>query len=188
MPWRRASSTTPTSDWLITAVGPPPCATRILRSVMAGLLRAANGAHSVPDSAAAHHRDSSPPVFTGLTPRRPGGTMQPNVEPETEGVRVQLPLPTRTRLYRPVAAVTPARRYRAADAHRHRAQRFAARRRRRRCARLDRLRGHPARRAVHAELRALALRLGTVQDLPHRRFRRRGGYGVDGVLGRTPPL
>src|SRR5271157_4887327 len=27
---RRASSATPTSDWLITAVGPPPWATRIL--------------------------------------------------------------------------------------------------------------------------------------------------------------
>src|SRR5574343_2108998 len=28
--WRRASRTTPTRDWLITAVGPPPWATRIL--------------------------------------------------------------------------------------------------------------------------------------------------------------
>ena len=32
--WRRASSTTPTSDWLMTAVGPPPWATRILPVVM----------------------------------------------------------------------------------------------------------------------------------------------------------
>jgi transposase-like protein len=32
--WRRASSTTPTIDWLITAVGPPPWATRTLMSDM----------------------------------------------------------------------------------------------------------------------------------------------------------
>ncbi len=36
--WRRASSTTPASDWLMTAVGPPPWATRILIGFMARLL------------------------------------------------------------------------------------------------------------------------------------------------------
>ena len=44
---RRASSATPTSDWLITAVGPPPWATRILCDTSTlPCVSAAGGAHS----------------------------------------------------------------------------------------------------------------------------------------------
>src|SRR5512139_3686968 len=65
--WRRASSTTPTSDWLITAVGPPPWATRILPDDIARTSCGAMYAHA--QSGSVDH-GCAEPVDIGRLPDR----------------------------------------------------------------------------------------------------------------------
>src|SRR3990167_1261763 len=64
-PNRRASSATPTSDWLITAVGPPPWATRIFPDAMVNLLQGARWDVAVSGLCP----DSMAPLLAGLSRR-----------------------------------------------------------------------------------------------------------------------
>src|SRR5574337_772300 len=80
---RRASSATPTRLWLMTAVGPPPCATRILCDIFLASLAGASGAlaRSQPRRTRAHERRRS--VGRAMSrPRKACGLETLEAEPE----------------------------------------------------------------------------------------------------------
>src|SRR5471030_2866060 len=76
---RRASSATPASDWLMTAVGPPPCATRIFPDDIRVSLSDAAVIHCQPDGAAASRQRT--PIRRGRAVARGGDDAPPVPQP-----------------------------------------------------------------------------------------------------------